>query len=733
MKTKIITLIMILSALFAVVTFAQEIDPGTGVKIGTPAGSCDYSWSSDAKYIATAGNGGLYLTSVESGVSEKIYTSVPYNQESRDYGSGYPRISPDGKEIYFETCFIDKNRGTTVEYTSFGDSVVNNLIPVIMAVNISTKIARVVREEARCAKFSYDGRYFGYINYDHRAVTDPSNAEHHYAIAIYDTVTQQTRYIDTSDGTQINEFSFSSDNTYIAATIYETDHEYHLFRIPLDGNAAEEIITSDNPWGVTRFFNPRCSPDGRWIMFEGNDSYRALDFLLVYNTETKETKPLFPIGEVYNRYGEWTPDGKKFSCDLSLGGDVSNDELYIYDFIEKNIGIEPVLKKVDQYIPREFGTELAKIDLSVVDLADSVLYAGLSYLKNYQRDPIWSPDGKWVAVTSSSPIPTQNGISINAIWIIPSEGGTPLKVCDLSNCLEYKGHYLYAAANLIAFTPDSQEILYETNIIDEARGTTVTIKEGSGFLSISVSNPITVMKAVNIFTGEIRLVMDAAYRGICSHNGKYIAYVTSYPLGAYNLMLYDTETQQTRKLANSGDTATTAYFGNDDSYIVARISGNWKKIPLDGGTVEYLGVNKVGNFSPDGRFFLYISQDENRFRLSIYDTVTKTSEYITPINNNLEVLNDVYSPSFSPDGKKICYVMQNRKGYLNTVYVLDANLAKYAGTTGVESDKPLEFALKGNFPNPFNPSTTIQFSLAAAGKVNLVIYNVAGQKVRELV
>ena len=45
----------------------------------------------------------------------------------------------------------------------------------------------------------------------------------------------------------------------------------------------------------------------------------------------------------------------------------------------------------------------------------------------------------------------------------------------------------------------------------------------------------------------------------------------------------------------------------------------------------------------------------------------------------------------------------------------------------------MNFALKGNFPNPFNPSTLIQFSLAKAGKVNLAIYNVAGQKVRELV
>ncbi len=41
-------------------------------------------------------------------------------------------------------------------------------------------------------------------------------------------------------------------------------------------------------------------------------------------------------------------------------------------------------------------------------------------------------------------------------------------------------------------------------------------------------------------------------------------------------------------------------------------------------------------------------------------------------------------------------------------------------------------ALKGNYPNPFNPETTVYFSLKADSKVNLDIYNLLGQKVRTL-
>ena len=48
-------------------------------------------------------------------------------------------------------------------------------------------------------------------------------------------------------------------------------------------------------------------------------------------------------------------------------------------------------------------------------------------------------------------------------------------------------------------------------------------------------------------------------------------------------------------------------------------------------------------------------------------------------------------------------------------------------------DIPSKFSLKQNFPNPFNPSTTIEFDLPTSSYVTLDIYDILGEKVASLI
>ena len=55
--------------------------------------------------------------------------------------------------------------------------------------------------------------------------------------------------------------------------------------------------------------------------------------------------------------------------------------------------------------------------------------------------------------------------------------------------------------------------------------------------------------------------------------------------------------------------------------------------------------------------------------------------------------------------------------------------------TGVETERvelPTEFALHGNYPNPFNPSTQIQFDLPETAQVRVQIVDMLGREVMSL-
>jgi len=72
-----------------------------------------------------------------------------------------------------------------------------------------------------------------------------------------------------------------------------------------------------------------------------------------------------------------------------------------------------------------------------------------------------------------------------------------------------------------------------------------------------------------------------------------------------------------------------------------------------------------------------------------------------------------------------------------TIYFRDLRIIqKQFSIVGVENKqelKPNSIILYQNYPNPFNPITTINFTIAKAGKVKIVVYNIQGQEIATLV
>ena len=67
---------------------------------------------------------------------------------------------------------------------------------------------------------------------------------------------------------------------------------------------------------------------------------------------------------------------------------------------------------------------------------------------------------------------------------------------------------------------------------------------------------------------------------------------------------------------------------------------------------------------------------------------------------------------------------------------LECSFESWLWTVGdglLDNEQPVVYTLSANYPNPFNPSTTIDYSIATAGDVSIVVYDMMGREVKTLI
>jgi hypothetical protein len=133
---------------------------------------------------------------------------------------------------------------------------------------------------------------------------------------------------------------------------------------------------------------------------------------------------------------------------------------------------------------------------------------------------------------------------------------------------------------------------------------------------------------------------------------------------------------------------------------------------VDGEIIDYLLYAKIG---------VYLAEE-------IYDT-TSTSVPIT----YQEFVDNVFEPFPMLPRVTVQFSMVATDG-IDTVKITGDNrvlfVNRYEYLSTVSEGIPTEFALYENYPNPFNPTTTLRFDLPEMNDVTLTIYNMLGQKVR---